>query len=151
MRSTAARPEGFAAGPTDSKVVAARGINAELTRGSESIGYPVVVKPCHGGRGRGVSVRLTGPDRVRAAFRLAFTGEDTVLVETFATGDDHRALILGGRVIAVVRRMPPQVTGDGRRSVAALVDQLNEDPRRSGRQGGFGDRELWRGPHLVIA
>ncbi len=102
-------------------------------RAAERIGYPVVVKPCHGGRGRGVSVHLTGPDRVRAAFRLAFSGQDTVLVEKFAAGDDHRALILGGRVIAVVRRMPPQVTGDGRQSIAALVEQLNQDPRRSGR------------------
>ena len=29
--------------------------------------------------------------------------------------------------------MPPQVTGDGRQSVAALVEQLNQDPRRRGR------------------
>src|SRR5438552_407032 len=73
---------------------------AAAVRAAEGIGYPVVVKPCHGGRGEGVSVRLTGPDRVRAAYRLAFTGQDTVLVEKFAMGDDHRALILGSRVIA---------------------------------------------------
>ncbi|MFO1059750.1 MAG: hypothetical protein U1E53_22625 [Dongiaceae bacterium] len=98
---------------------------------AERLGYPVVVKPCRGGGGRGVSVHLTDPAAVAAAFHRAAVGGDSVLVEKYAAGDDHRVLVLCGKVVAASRRVPPQVEGDGRRSVAALVEALNADPRRA--------------------
>jgi cyanophycin synthetase len=98
---------------------------------AERIGYPVVVKPCRGGGGRAVSVHLTDPASVAAAFRRAAADGDSVLVEPFAPGEDHRVLVVGGRVVAASRRVPPQVTGNGRHSVAGLVEALNRDPRRA--------------------
>jgi cyanophycin synthetase len=97
---------------------------------AERIGYPVVVKPCHGGQGRGVAVHLTAPAEVAAAFKAATADSDSVIVEKFASGDDHRVLVLDGRVVSVARRVPAHVIGDGRHSVAALVEMLNQDPRR---------------------
>ncbi len=97
---------------------------------AERIGYPVVVKPCHGGQGRGVSVHLTSAAEVAAAFKLATTPPDSVIVEKFATGDDYRVLVVDGRVASVARRLPAHVVGDGQRSIAALIDRLNQDPRR---------------------
>ena len=97
---------------------------------AERIGYPVVVKPCHGGQGRGVSVHLTSAAEVAAAYKLATETPDSVIVEKFATGDDYRVLVVGGRVVSAARRVPAHVVGDGRHSVAALIDRLNQDPRR---------------------
>lgn len=95
-----------------------------------SIGYPVVIKPCHGGKGRAVSVGLTTSDQVRQAFVAAAQGNDSVVVESLVVGDDHRLLVVAGRLIAAARRLPAFVTGDGRSTIAALVAQLNRDPRR---------------------
>ena len=95
-----------------------------------SIGYPVVVKPCHGGKGRGVSVGLTTPEQVRQAFVAASQGNDSVVVESLVAGDDHRLLVVAGRLVAAARRLPAFVTGDGRATIAELVAQLNRDPRR---------------------
>jgi len=103
---------------------------AAAVAAAERIGYPVVVKPCHGGQGRGVSVHLTSAAEVAAAFKLATTTPDSVIVEKFASGDDHRVLVVDGRVVSAARRVPAHVVGDGQRSVAALIDRLNEDPRR---------------------
>ena len=55
-------------------------------------------------------------------------------------GRDYRVLVVGGRVAAAAELSPAQVTGDGVCAIAALVDQVNADPRR-----GIGhDRPLTR-------
>ncbi len=94
------------------------------------IGYPVVVKPYNGNHGRGVSVGLTTADGVRGAFALAAEHSTAVLVETFIAGDDHRMLVVDGALVAVSKRVPGHVVGDGAHTVAELVAAVNADPRR---------------------
>ncbi len=101
-------------------------------RAAMAIGYPVVVKPLDGNHGRGVSLDLRSEDEVRKAYALA-RGESRggdVVVETYVTGNDHRVLVIGGRMVAVAQRVPAGVTGDGERTVSQLVDIENSDPRR---------------------
>ena len=45
-------------------------------------------------------------------------------------GDDHRLLVVDGKLVAAARRMPGHVVGDGRSTVAELVEIVNQDPRR---------------------
>ncbi len=102
----------------------------QAVQAARSIGYPVVVKPCHGMKGRGVSVGLATPEHVRQAYLVAAQGGDSVVVESLVAGDDYRLLVVGGRLIAGARRLPAFVVGNGRSSVAELVAELNADPRR---------------------
>jgi cyanophycin synthetase len=97
---------------------------------AERLGYPVVVKPLDANHGRGVSIDLQSADAVRAAFEKAQEHSSTVIVETFIPGFDHRILVIGGKVIAVAKRVPGHVVGDGERTIAQLVDLVNQDPRR---------------------
>ncbi|HEY4159684.1 MAG TPA: acetate--CoA ligase family protein, partial [Polyangiaceae bacterium] len=92
---------------------------------AQQIGLPVVVKPRKGNQGRGVSVRLTTREAVMAAFEIAFSSDGEVIVERHLEGADFRLLVVGGRLVAAARREPPQVTGDGTRSIAELVAQEN--------------------------
>ncbi len=103
---------------------------ADAVRAAERIGYPVVVKPVDGNHGRGVAVDLTTPAEVEAAFETAEGEGSGVVVESMIAGDDHRLLVVGGRLVAAARRMPGHVTGDGSHSVAELVEIVNSDPRR---------------------
>lgn len=105
----------------------------QALQAADATGYPVVVKPCHGGKGRAVSVGLTTPEQVQQAFLAAAQGDDSVVVESLAAGDDHRQLVAGGRLIAGARRLPAFVVGDGKASVAELVAEINRDPRRGHR------------------
>ena len=102
----------------------------QALQAAHAIGYPVVVKPCHGGKGQGVSVGLNAPEQVRQAYLIAAQGGDSVVVESLVAGDDHRLLVVGGRLIAGARRLPAFVIGDGRSAVAELIAELNRDPRR---------------------
>jgi cyanophycin synthetase len=97
---------------------------------ARDIGLPVVVKPEAGNQGKGVSVNLAAEEQVRAAFAVAAAFGQDVLVERFIAGDDYRLLVVGGELVAAARRDPAQVTGDGERSVAELVAEVNRDPRR---------------------
>ncbi|MEE1612219.1 Mur ligase family protein [Microvirga sp. CF3016] len=105
--------------------------NAEdALRAAERIGYPVVVKPLDGNHGRGVSIDLTMAEEVARAFVEAREHSRRVIVENCFKGRDHRILVVNGEVVAVAERVPAHVIGDGQRSIAALVDEVNKDPRR---------------------
>ena len=93
---------------------------------------PVVVKPLDGNHGRGVSVGLTTPDEVRFAFDQAAkqSRRGRVVIEQELPGRDHRILVVGGEVVAVAERVAAAVVGDGARSIAALIEAVNRDPRR---------------------
>jgi cyanophycin synthetase len=97
---------------------------------AQDIGVPVVVKPKDGSQGRGVAVNLTTREQVLAAYAEASSRYDEVLVEKYALGADYRLLIINQQLVAAARREPPQVMGDGRRSIRELVDEVNLDPRR---------------------
>ena len=94
------------------------------------IGYPVVTKPYNGNHGRGVSVNLTTPDEVIAGFTRAQAIARSVIVESFITGHDHRMLVVNGELVAVSKREPGKVTGDGLHTIEELIAEVNLDPRR---------------------
>ncbi len=104
----------------------------QAARSAERIGFPVVVKPLNANHGRGVTINLNDGEQVRAAFSIAQERGTSraVLVESFITGFDHRMLVVNGELVAVAKRVPGHVVGDGRHNVAQLVDLVNEDPRR---------------------
>ncbi len=98
---------------------------------AESIGLPVVVKPLDGNHGRGVSINLNTEAEVRAAFELAEQESSDVIVERFVRGDEHRLLVVGGKLVAAARGEEAWITGDGVSTVMQLIEgQLNNDPRR---------------------
>ena len=103
---------------------------ADAWAAAQEIGGAVVVKPQDGNQGKGISVNLTTREQVEAAYAIAAEVSDEVLVERYLPGQDYRALVIGSKLVAVARRDPPQVVGDGVHSVRELVEQVNRDPRR---------------------
>jgi cyanophycin synthetase len=98
---------------------------------AEDIGLPIVVKPSDGNHGRGVSTELRLREEVEAAYALADEEGSEVIVERFIPGNEHRLLVVGGRMVAAGRGETAWITGDGRATVLELIDdQLNGDPRR---------------------
>jgi cyanophycin synthetase len=102
----------------------------ECLRAAERIGYPLVVKPLDANHGRGVSINLTEPMQVEVAFAKAREHARSVVVESYIAGEDHRMLVVGHQLIAVSKRVPGHVVGDGEHTLAELVELTNRDPRR---------------------
>ena len=93
------------------------------------VGLPVVVKPQDGNQGKGVTVNINDRAGLEEAYRSA-AEYGTVMVERYLPGHDFRLLVVGDQLVAAARRDPPQVLGDGQNTVRALVEQVNQDPRR---------------------
>jgi cyanophycin synthetase len=104
----------------------------EAVRAAHRIGFPVVVKPLDANHGRGVSINLVDGDQVSAAFDVALQSARgrSVLVESYIEGMDHRMLVVNDELVAVAKRVPGHVVGDGRHTIAELIDIVNLDPRR---------------------
>jgi len=104
----------------------------EAVRAAKRLGYPLVVKPLDGNHGRGVTIAITSDDQLRFGFAAAQAQAKTkdVIVEQFFEGNDHRILVVGGKMIAVAERIPAQVVGDGVSTIRQLVEEVNKDPRR---------------------
>ena len=104
---------------------------ADAWDAAEDIGVPVVVKPSDGNHGRGVSTDLMSRAEVEAAYHLADAEGSEVIVERFIRGNEHRLLVVGGRLAAAARGEAVSLVADGRSTIRQLIDsQLNSDPRR---------------------
>lgn len=97
---------------------------------AEELGLPVILKPEAGNQGKGVMVNLRSEAEVRQAYEVASQFRGDVLVERHIEGEDYRILVVNGKMVAAARRDPAQVVGDGKRTVAQLVEVANQDPRR---------------------
>ncbi|WP_087747512.1 MULTISPECIES: cyanophycin synthetase [unclassified Acidovorax] len=103
----------------------------EAWEAAEDIGLPVVVKPSDGNHGRGVTLDLRKKEDIEAAYHVAYPEGSDVMVERFIPGDEHRLLVVGGKLVAAARGEVVSITGNGRSTVKELIDsQINSDPRR---------------------
>ncbi|GGK14301.1 cyanophycin synthetase [Luteimonas terricola] len=102
----------------------------DALKAARRLGGPVVLKPYNGNHGRGITINITDDDEIRTAFVAAQEHSRSVIVETFQPGDDHRLLVINGELVAATRRTPGHVVGDGRGTIAELVERVNQDPRR---------------------
>lgn len=105
---------------------------AQVRAAAAELGWPVVVKPLGLDSGLGVEPGIADNTRLeRAAEVAARMGRGTVLVEEHVEGLCYRLLVVHGELLAAVRRVPAGVVGDGRHSVAELMERANAEPRRS--------------------
>ncbi len=102
----------------------------DAVRAAKEFGFPVVVKPQDGDYGNGVTMRITAESGVREAYAEARQWGESVLVEHHVTGHLFRLLVMGGKLIAAVRREPWFVVGDGRSTLLELIEAANYDARR---------------------
>lgn len=94
----------------------------------------VVVKPVEGEQGNGISVNLCDLDDIACAVARAQRFCDRVVLEQFCAGQDLRIVVIDFQVVAAAVRRPPVVVGDGRASVAELIDKQSR--RRLAATGG---------------
>ena len=95
-------------------------------------GYPIVIKPLDGNHGRGITININDWSEAEAAYDLASQASKTrsVIVERYYPGNDHRVLVVNGKVVAVAERVPAHVVGNGKSTIEELIEITNQDPKR---------------------
>ncbi len=99
----------------------------------EGLRYPLVSKPIDGSCGVGITVDINNEDALLAAIdkiRIAqlstkMLKDHCFIVEEMVKGKDHRVLVLDGKMIACVERVPAEVVGNGISSIVELVNKFN--------------------------
>lgn len=111
-------PEGrlFPAGPDDPY--------DEALAYARTLGWPVIVKPNDRALGRGVS-RVEAEDELPAAWATVRALDTDVLVQRFCPGADYRIVVFDDDIVAAYLRSPPQLLGDGTRTLEALCADYN--------------------------
>lgn len=100
------------------------------------LGFPVVVKPADRDRGTGVTANLNTDDELRKAYARANALSNQVMVERHVHGKEFRLVVVNGRLLWAYERVPASVTGDGRSTIRALIEETNQN-RRSGPSTGL--------------
>ena len=98
----------------------------------ERLQKPVVVKPVLGSASRHTTMHVRTEPELLEAFAEARRICPLVSIEEELPGDVYRPTLVGGKLIATLRRDQPFICGDGAKSVLRLVEEANEHPARRG-------------------
>lgn len=98
----------------------------------EELEAPVIIKPNLGSRSRHTTTHIMDLVGLEKAFKNATMLSPWVIVEEEHVGFVHRATVIGGKLIGVLRREPPVVYGDGIHTISELIEIENKDPLRAG-------------------
>lgn len=93
----------------------------------------LVVKPTQTNHGDGITIGIRDGKRLGEAVEYAKRYcklEDDIIIQQQVYGKEYRFLVVDGKTIAVARRQPPRVVGDGVLTVRQLINRINLDPRR---------------------
>jgi len=96
-------------------------VDAALHAAVAHFGLPLYVKPNDGAEGDGVA-RVTTMETLRAHVTALHARYDHVLIQPPIAGRDIRLVMLDGRCLLAYERRPLTVTGDGKSSLAALME-----------------------------
>lgn len=97
---------------------------------AENIGYPVVLKPQYGNKGKGVILNIKNEKELLNAYSNLIKKYKDIMIEKYHKGRDYRVCMVNYEVVAVSLRIPPFVVGNGKDTIKQLIDELNSNPER---------------------
>ena len=100
---------------------------AEAKRAAQQLGWPLVVKPADRERSEGVTISIRDDNRLLQGFKLAARLSKLILVEREIPGICYRLMVANGDFLYAVRRHPKAVFGDGRATIAQLIERASAE------------------------
>lgn len=88
-------------------------------------GFPVVIKPNVSGYSRGSYFPISSFAELHGAIFWSKAWWPVTVIEKYLLGANYRVLADRENLISVIRRYPPFVTGNGRNTIAELIDEEN--------------------------
>lgn len=101
-----------------------------LLKEAERIGYPVVLKPQYGNKGKGVILNIKNEKELLLSYNKLKNNFKDLLIEKYYVGKDYRVCVINNKVIAVALRLPPFIIGNGKDNILNLIKKVNNDPLR---------------------
>ncbi|HOU75838.1 MAG TPA: ATP-grasp domain-containing protein [Candidatus Dojkabacteria bacterium] len=104
----------------------------ELTEAYDEFNFSIVVKPDKGIAGRGITI-LPAREELQNAWDFCneYRNEGSVIVEEYIKGIDYRLLVVKGKTIAVAKRIPASIMGDGKNTIKDLIILKNIERKKA--------------------
>jgi cyanophycin synthetase len=93
---------------------------------------PVITKPNLGSRSRHTTTHISTDEEFIVAFKKAQQLSPWVMIEEELSGFVFRGTLINKKLVAVLRREPAYVIGDGVHTIVELVEIENKNPLRAG-------------------
>ncbi|MFD1385922.1 ATP-grasp domain-containing protein [Oceanobacillus oncorhynchi subsp. oncorhynchi] len=87
---------------------------------------PVVLKPNDGIMGKLVFVKIDTYNEFKACFEKIAEVRDEILIEKFIEGEEYRFTFVKNEIVAIAKRVPANVIGDGLHNIEELIAAKNE-------------------------
>lgn len=97
-----------------------------------SLNKPVITKPNLGSRSRHTTTHISDEKEFIIAFKKARQLSPWVMIEEELSGYVFRGTLINKKLVAVLRREPAYVIGDGAHTVKELINIENKNPLRHG-------------------
>ncbi|MEK7564438.1 MAG: hypothetical protein AAB510_02620 [Patescibacteria group bacterium] len=93
---------------------------------------PIITKPNLGSRSRHTMIHINTLEDLMVGFKKAKKLSPLVIVEEELRGYLFRGTLVNQKIVAVIKRDQPEVTGDGIHTLQHLLDEENKRPERQG-------------------
>ena len=98
---------------------------------TKTITYPVVLKPMDKDGSEGVTAWLQNDRHVKEAYQKAKKSSNNIIIEKHIEMREFRFNIINGELIQGFERIPGGLTGDGSKTIKALINLLNDQQKNS--------------------
>ncbi|MNK23022.1 Cyanophycin synthetase [compost metagenome] len=88
---------------------------------AETLGFPVVLKPCTLSYSQGVHL-VASAEEMRRRLPEVTAQDPMFLVQRYVRGREYRVVVLDGRIELVFEKSPVKVRGDGLRTLGSLLE-----------------------------
>lgn len=92
---------------------------------AQHYGFPLVIKPNVSGFSRGSYFPITNYIELLKAILLAKLWWPTTVIEQYLEGNNYRVVVAQGKIMSVLQRYSPFVTGNGKNTIEELIDEEN--------------------------
>ncbi|MED3646445.1 acylphosphatase [Halalkalibacterium halodurans] len=105
----------------------------EIIQYARKLGYPLVIKPTFGSLGKGVVTNINTDEGFKKNLRYVRSTLNylDVIIERFISGEDARVYVVQDKVVAALKRVPANVTGDGKSTIEELIQKKNEERKKN--------------------
>lgn len=96
------------------------------------LNFPLVLKPTNFNQGEDVHIGIKTTEEVTELFDKLITKHPRgLLCEEQIYGKEYRLLFIDFKFVGAIYRKPAHVTGNGHMTIQQLIEEKNDDPRRS--------------------
>ncbi len=105
----------------------------------------VIVKPNSLHLARGISAAICENNELLGAIKRASLLDKEVVISEYITGKEFKAIVIGQKLIMVLEKVAPYITGDGKKKIRKLIDEFNLKLGKNGNSARVPvDVETWR-------